>query len=127
MKKRLQWLIIGALLFTCLTGCSKVTEDFSHSENSEDLYVGEYVSIGEIDGEMKIEKSENEYKIFIEFYDLIEIIATGEEADGTLFYEGEDEYGNEITGNIEEYGEDYPVRVEFYGDDLFDEIEFERK
>ncbi len=115
------------MVLLLFTGCGN-SKEYSNQNNTEtDLYVGEYVSVGELEGELKIEKSEGIYKIYIEFYDLTEIIATGEEENGTLIYDGIDKYGNEINGNIEEYGEAYPVRVEIYGDGLFDEIEFERK
>ncbi|MBO5453936.1 MAG: hypothetical protein J6A69_08260 [Clostridia bacterium] len=127
MKKRFQALILCVLLFTGLTGCSNSKEGTTQGNAENDLYVGEYISTDEIDGELKIEKSGNTYKIHINFYDLTQITATGKIQNGTLNYEGTDKYGNKITGNIEEYGEDYPVRVEFYGDGLSDEIEFERK
>lgn len=98
------------------------------NDYSEDSYVGEYISIDETDGILKISKTKDSYyDISMEFYDLTKIIATGEIENGTLIYKGTDKFGNIIYGNIEEYGADYPIRVEMYGYGLSDEIEFERK
>ena len=120
MKKLYVALLLILAIIIVLSGCGK-------NDVSDDLYVGEYISLDEeLEGSMKIIKEE-EYHICIEFEGVAEILAVGEVLNGTLFYEGEDNYGNKISGNIEEYGKDYPVRVEFNGKNLFDEIEFERK
>lgn len=128
MKRKFVKFVSIFMVLLLLAGCSNnITDNSTDNSTEKDLYVGEYVSVSELEGELKIEKSEDIYNICIELYDLTKITATGEVENGTLFYEGTDTYGNELEGNIEEYGEDNPVRVEIYGDGLFDEIEFERK
>ena len=120
MKKTLAG-ICAIYLILCMVACSAIT-------NATDLYSGSYTSIDEdVKGNLTITYDEDNYSIYIELYDLTKIDAIGYVENGTLFYHGLDQYGNEIYGNIEEYGNDYPIRVEFYGDDLFDELEFERK
>lgn len=114
---RIITLVLLILMFCQLAGCTG---------DGNDLYAGKYVSVDDLDGEMEIKKEKDHYKIYINFYGLTYINATGELDNGTLYYFGEDKYGDEIYGNIEEYGEYYPVRVEMYGDGLSDEFEFER-
>ena len=114
---RITALVLFVFLLCQLTACVG---------GNNDLYAGKYVSVSDLDGEMEIKRTKDQYRIYINFYGLTYINAKGEISEGTLYYTGEDKYGDEIYGKIDEYGEDYPVRVEMYGDGLFDEFEFER-
>ena len=129
MKKTILNLLSLLILIMPLFGCTNNAQEITTSKNADlnDVYVGEYVSESEPEGELIIKKEDNQYEISMNFYGLTEINATGELKNGTLYYEGTDEYGNPIDGTIEEYGKDYPLRVEVNGDNLFDEVEFERR
>lgn len=127
MKNIFKFVIVIMMMLLC-TACTNTKDDSIQTPIEKDAYVGKYVSIGELNGELEIRKEEDTYYVYIDFYDLVEMIGVGKEKNGTIFYDVIDEYGNELYGSIEEYGEDLPIRVEFYIDETFvDEIEFERK
>ena len=95
--KKLYVLLILLLTVIVLSGCGE-------NVASDDLYIGEYISLdNNLEGTMKIIKEQEDYYICIEFEGTTEILAEGEKKDGTLFYKGEDNYGNKISGNIFSY------------------------